>query len=101
MLDYLFASLSLVTCGYIVVNLDALMQRMGTPTTLDLVVGTIGSVLVVVATQRLVGWALPIITAVFVVYAYAGDALPTALGGHNGYQFSAPSSLHSLWPSRF
>ena len=87
-LDYLFAALSFLTCGYIVLNLNALMQRMGTPTTMDLIAGTIGSLLVIVATQRLVGWALPIITTVFVVYAYAGDALPTALGGHNGYSFS-------------
>jgi len=87
-LDHVFAVLSVVSCGYIVVNWEGLMQRMGTPTTMDLVMGTIGSVLVVVATQRLVGWALPIITVFFVIYAFAGDALPTALGGHNGYSYS-------------
>jgi TRAP transporter 4TM/12TM fusion protein len=70
-LDYLFAAASLATCGYI-----------------DLVVGTIGSILVVIATTRLVGWALPIITAAFVAYAYWGGALPIALGGHNGYSFN-------------
>jgi TRAP transporter 4TM/12TM fusion protein len=86
-IDYVLAALSIISCGYIVVNLDGLMQRMGTPTTMDLVMGSIGTILVVVATQRLVGWALPIITTTFIVYAFAGDALPTALGGHNGYSF--------------
>ncbi len=86
--DYVLAILSLASCGYIVVNLDALMQRMGTPTTMDLVAGTVGGILVVVATQRRIGWALPVITAVFVAYAYWGGLLPLALGGHNGYSFS-------------
>jgi TRAP transporter 4TM/12TM fusion protein len=87
-LDFALALLSIATCGYIVVNMDALIQRMGSPTTTDLVVGIAGSLLVLAATQRLVGWALPVIAVAFVVYAFAGDALPTALGGHNGYSVS-------------
>jgi TRAP transporter 4TM/12TM fusion protein len=84
-LDYAFATLSIITCGYIVYAYNDLIQRMGSPTPADLVVGAVGVVLVILATIRLVGWSLPIIAIVFFVYAYAGDALPTVLGGHNGY----------------
>lgn len=84
-LDYAFATLSAITCGYIVYAYSGLIQRMGSPTRADLVVGAVGVVLVVLATVRLVGWSLPIIAIVFFVYAYAGAALPTVLGGHNGY----------------
>ena len=84
-LDYAFAALSIVTCGYIVYEYEGLIRRMGTPTQADLAVGVVGVALVVLATRRLVGWSLPVIAGAFVLYAYAGDALPTVLGGHNGY----------------
>jgi TRAP transporter 4TM/12TM fusion protein len=86
--NYALALLGAATCGYILYAYTGLVQRMGTPTTADLVVGITGGLLVLVATWRLVGSSLPIIAAVFVVYAYAGDALPTVLGGHNGYEVS-------------
>ena len=86
-LNYVFAALSVATCGYIVYAYTGLIQRMGTPTLTDQVVGAAGVALVVIATVRLVGWSLPLIAAVFFLYAYAGDALPAALGGHNGYSF--------------
>jgi TRAP transporter 4TM/12TM fusion protein len=83
--NYVLAALSVTACGYIVYEYDGLIQRMGTPTPTDLVAGAGGMVLVVLATVRLVGWSLPMIAATFVVYAYLGGALPTVLGGHNGY----------------
>ena len=83
--NYVLTGLAIICCSYIVVEYDGLIVRMGTPTSLDLVIGTIGMCLVLEATRRRVGWALPGIAAVFIVYAYAGGMLPTALGGHAGY----------------
>jgi TRAP transporter 4TM/12TM fusion protein len=87
-LDYVFAAASLVCCGYIVVEYNALLVRMGAPTTIDVVMGTIASVVVLEATRRAAGLALPIIAALFMAYAYFGAALPTYLGGHAGYEFN-------------
>ncbi len=84
-LDYVFALAGAATCAYVVYEYDGLIQRMGTPTQTDLIVGAGGTVLVLIATKKLVGWALPLIALFFLLYATAGDALPTALGGHAGY----------------
>jgi TRAP transporter 4TM/12TM fusion protein len=87
-LDYVFAAAGAFSCGYIVYEYDNLIRRMGTPTTLDLAVGAVGTVLVLESTRRLTGWALPAIAVVFIMYAYAGASLPISLGGHGGYDIS-------------
>jgi TRAP transporter 4TM/12TM fusion protein len=55
---------------------------------MDLVIGAVGTILVLEATRRLTGWALPVIAIVFVLYAYGGASLPISLGGHAGYELS-------------
>ena len=84
-LDYVLAALGAICCAYIVVEYEGLIVRMGSPTTLDLIIGTIGIVLILEATRRRVGWTLPAIAVVFILYAYGGDMLPIALAGHAGY----------------
>ena len=88
LLDYTGAVLSVICCAYIVIEYEGLIRRMGSPTTMDLVMGTIGVVLVFETTRRVAGLALPVIAALFVLYAYAGNRLPTYLGGHGGYEFN-------------
>lgn len=63
-----------------------LIIRAGDPTPLDLWVGAIGVVLVFEAARRLMGWALPILCAVFIPYALFGRSLPFGLS-HRGYGF--------------
>ncbi len=84
-INSVLAALGVICCAYIVVEYDALIVRMGSPTALDLIIGTTGIVLVLEATRRRVGWVLPAIAAAFIVYAYAGGMLPIALAGHAGY----------------
>jgi TRAP transporter 4TM/12TM fusion protein len=88
LLDYLFAAASLVCCAYIIVEYRDLIVRMGAPTSLDVVMGTVATVIVLEATRRVAGWALPVIAGAFIVYAYFGASLPTYLGGHAGYEFN-------------
>ena len=87
-IDYAFAAAAIVCCAYIVVSYDALLVRMGAPTPLDVAMGTVATIVVLEATRRAAGWALPIIAALFVLYAYGGASLPTYLGGHAGYEFN-------------
>ena len=88
LLNYAFALLGAGSCAYIVIEYDGLINRMGAPTSLDLLMGGIGMVVILEATRRLVGWALPVIAGLFMLYAVAGVYLPTSLGGHAGYEIN-------------
>lgn len=61
-----------------------LMLRSGEPTSLDLWIGITLMALVFLATQRMMGWALPLICGVLVLYAVYGRWLPEPLN-HRGY----------------
>lgn len=61
-----------------------LMLRSGDPTPIDLWVGAALLALVFLATQRMMGWALPLICGVLVLYAVYGRWLPGPLN-HRGY----------------
>ncbi len=63
-----------------------LIFRAGTPTDLDIVVGVITVVLVFEAARRVMGFALPLICALFLAYALFGNHLWGALQ-HRGYAF--------------
>ena len=73
------AFLSLVAAGapiYILVCYKELVQRAGSATPLDMVVGVIGVILVLEAARRVVGLPIVIVALVFVAYAFAGPYLP-------------------------
>src|SRR6478609_8431261 len=63
-----------------------LIQRSGDATVADLVVGAIVIVLLFEAARRVLGLALPIVCAVFLVYGVLGQYLPSAIA-HRGYGF--------------
>jgi TRAP transporter 4TM/12TM fusion protein len=63
-----------------------LIQRSGDATVPDLVVGAIVIVLLFEAARRVLGLALPIVCAVFLVYGVLGQYLPSAIA-HRGYGF--------------
>ena len=63
-----------------------LIERSGDPTTMDLVVASIASLLVFEASRRVVGWALTLVCATFLAYGFFGQYLPLALA-HRGFGF--------------
>jgi len=63
-----------------------LIQRSGDATVPDLVVGAIVIALLFEAARRVLGVALPIVCAVFLVYGVLGQYLPSAIA-HRGYGF--------------
>jgi TRAP transporter 4TM/12TM fusion protein len=72
LLDYLLAALSFVTIGYLWLNVGYLYDRfvfVDELRTADLVFGTIFILLVLEATRRVIGLALPITALCFVAYA--------------------------------
>ncbi|MGI6453690.1 MAG: TRAP transporter permease [Syntrophomonadaceae bacterium] len=57
---------------------DSLMMRGGIPNTMDVIMGVAAILIVVEATRRKIGWALPIIATVFLIYAFFGPYMPGA-----------------------
>lgn len=86
-LDWALIAAAIFIGYYIAANLTTLVFRFGvTPTTLDVIVSTVGILLVLEITRRTSGWTLPILAAVFIAYSFLGPYLPGILQ-HNGYTF--------------
>ncbi len=85
--DLLLAATSLACAAYVTVEIDGLLFRAGAQwTTWDLVVGFIGTLLVLEFGRRTSGLAMVIIAAVFLLYTFVGQWLPGVLQ-HKGYAF--------------
>ena len=107
--DVLLALLAAACCGYIVVQTDPLFEawwidgaalgnRAGFETALDTTVGLVGLLLVIEASRRALGMALPLLAGAFIVYALIGESLPDWLFPHRGYtveRIVAQTFLHS------
>jgi TRAP-type uncharacterized transport system fused permease subunit len=85
--DWLLAFVGFGLAFYQWIFEAALIQRAGDPTAFDLVVGTITVVLVFEAARRVLGIALPIVCAIFLLYGILGQYLPGDLA-HRPYAFS-------------
>ncbi|MCC6377649.1 MAG: TRAP transporter permease [Burkholderiales bacterium] len=86
--DWLCALLIAVAALYIPYVFDDLAFRVGNPNTADVVLGTLLVVLLIEATRRSMGWPLPIIAIVFMVYALGGTWFPGLLK-HSGASWPA------------
>ncbi|WP_243137092.1 TRAP transporter permease [Heliorestis convoluta] len=83
--DWLLAAASIVVALYIILNYKVLMFRMGVmPTQMDFYVALAGTILVLEIARRASGWALPILSMVFIAYAFLGPYLP-GIFEHRGY----------------
>ena len=86
-LDGLLAILGAATPAYIVIMYRELVLRAGLPTTLDVVVGVIGTLLVIEAARRVVGIPMVCVVLAFLAYAFLGAYMPSALA-HRGLTVS-------------
>lgn len=89
--DVLLAILAVGCCGYLIYQGAELGQRAAVYTAADQWVGAIGLVLVVEAARRSVGWSLPILAFIFIVYAHqsVSQTLPEWLFPHRGQDWEA------------
>ncbi|HSR42795.1 MAG TPA: TRAP transporter fused permease subunit [Longimicrobiales bacterium] len=83
----LFALGAVLSCAYLVWQHEALVQRAGTPTVLDLAMGLVAVAVVLELTRRTTGWGLVAVALLALVYAVSGPWLPGILA-HRGYGFS-------------
>ncbi len=71
--DWTLIVLSFVTIGYVWINHEHLLTRfvfVDDPTKPELVLGTIFTLIVLEATRRIIGWALPVTAVIFLGYAF-------------------------------
>ncbi len=86
--DWILIVASIACFVYIYVYLDQLLFRAGAaPTQGDVVVGLVGTLLVLEITRRSAGLALPIIAVIFLLYCFVGPWMPGVLY-HRGINFN-------------
>ena len=91
-------ALAVAALAWPIVDFDAFVLRAATPTSLDLVLGAVATLLVLEATRRTTGWILPVTAVVFLAYGYFGgllDRVGLSLIAHRGY--SVPRILGTLY----
>jgi TRAP transporter 4TM/12TM fusion protein len=83
--DVILAVIGGATAFYLFVNYDHVVHSVGNAPMYDIVIGAILIVLILEATRRSVSPILPIITIVFLLYAFSGPYLPGDLA-HRGFR---------------
>ncbi|MBO4314262.1 MAG: TRAP transporter fused permease subunit, partial [Desulfovibrio sp.] len=78
-LDICFGVLASVCALYILIDYDGIAARSGVPIDRDLFFGVALLLLMLEATRRVIGPALPIIATIFTLYIFTGPYLPDAI----------------------
>lgn len=82
--DWFLIIATFIIGTYIWTEFDAIIERQGDWTRLDVVMGIAAVILVMEATRRVIGLFMSFIAVVFLLYAYFGPYLPD-LFAHKGY----------------
>lgn len=85
--DFIFIALSIAQPFYVFLRYNTFISTGFKASTLDIIMGTILVVLVLEATRRISGAALPILCIIFLVYGVFGRYVP-GLFMHRGYSWS-------------
>ncbi len=107
-LDLALASLAVICCGFIIVQTEPgfeflwlkgqpLGNRPGQETGFDIFIAAVLLILVLESARRCMGWALPVLAILFLLYALTGPNLPSWLIPHRGYDLErtvAQTVLH-------
>lgn len=73
-----------VGTAYVYDQWHSMMIRLAYPREMDMIMGVMTVLLVMEATRRKLGWILPGLSSLFILYALFGNYLPAAIG-HKGY----------------
>ena len=93
--DVILALLVFVVFAYPFVDFESFIYRVANPVPLDVFFGVLACILVLEATRRATGAALPILVVVCIAYAYWGSALPEPWG-HRGYSITRIIALEYM-----
>ena len=93
--DRLPILLVLASLFYLLYNLHDFMNRAGAATGADIIFGLFMLLALIEAARRSIGLALPIITVIFLAYAYFGSYLPYPLD-HRGFDIEAIVAINFI-----
>lgn len=85
--DIAFIIAAAVVFGNFILDYNQMAWRAGSANQRDVICGTIALIIVLESCRRAMGFMLPLIAAVLVLYAYAGPYIPGDLFGHSGFQY--------------
>lgn len=85
--DIALAVLSIICAIYYIVNYQMIIYRSLQPTFLDIIFACITIILIIEACRRTIGWVLPIISIIALLYTLFGESLP-GIWGHKHYSIS-------------
>ena len=86
--DWALAGVSVVVLAWPIVDFDQFVYRAATPNGLDILFGSVTTLLVLEATRRTVGWILPVTAIAFLLYGHYGAWLELVgldIVAHRGY----------------
>lgn len=92
--DWILAIVGVASCVYLLFAYNAIAQRAGLPTHLDIMVSVVGVVILLEAARRSVGLALAVIATIMLLYVFAGPYLPGLLA-HKGATLARAAS--QMW----
>lgn len=75
-LDMILAALACFSALYLIIFLDAINNRQGSPVMMDIVFGIMLTAFLLEAARRTIGPALPIISGFFIAYCFLGPYMP-------------------------
>jgi TRAP transporter 4TM/12TM fusion protein len=93
--DWFLGLVAAFCSAYLFIFYDQMSARPGIPTTLDLVVGVVGLILLLEATRRALGPPLMVVAAVFLTYTFFGPYMPDVIA-HKGASLSKGMSHYWL-----
>ncbi|CAN1560034.1 COG4666 TRAP-type uncharacterized transport system, fused permease components [Rhabdaerophilaceae bacterium] len=87
-LDWALCLAAVISSLYVPWIFHDLVFRVGNPGTVDVLMGTMAIIVLIEATRRAIGWPLPIIAIVLMLYAMHGASLP-GIFAHPGNSWKA------------
>ncbi len=94
--DWVFALVGASSALYLFLFYEQISERPGAPTTMDIVAGVTGMILLLEATRRALGPPLMIVAGIFLFYIFAGPIMPEVIS-HRGASVAKAAS--HLWIS--
>ncbi len=85
--NVIFFAAAVSACIYLATNYFDIAFRAGTLYTIDVVFGCIMTLAVLEGTRRVMGFPMPLIAGIFLLYAFLGQFIPGRVG-HGGYSLS-------------
>ncbi len=94
-IDVVLALICILVFAYPFLDLEPFMYRFANPTSLDVIMGVVAMFLVLEATRRSTGIALPLLVVISLAYAVWGGILPEPWG-HRGYTMARVVALEYM-----